>query len=383
MAPTPVLALNIHAGFECRHSGACCTAGWPIPVEQDVADAIRGHRSLPGAALKTAGRLPEGAKAMLAPLPGGVCPAFDGPGGNLCAIQRSLGHERLPAACRHFPRVALLEPDAVRVTLSHFCPTAASMLFGNDADPVGIVPDARGICDRPDHEGFDARQTIPPLLRPGVAMDPGSCRLWERCLLGIFGRAGATPETMLARAAATAETVRGWAPGRESLDRRTARVLAGAPSQRTGGGRETMTFASASRLFMLAADAVPPGLRKPELPAGGEGADAAWVAPRWAAFSRPLGRYLAARAYAGWAAYLGDGLRTQVAALAVALAAVRVEAAREARPLDEATLLAAIRAADLLLHHLADLPVLVTSLAAVETGPERAFVGAIGLEAAG
>jgi len=142
---------------------------------------------------------------MLAPLPGGACPAFDGPGGNLCAIQRALGHERLPGACRHFPRVALLEPDAVRVTLSHFCPTAASMLFAGGTEPIAIVPDAPGISDRLEHDGFDARQTIPPFLRPGVVMDPESCRHWERFLLDTFGRAGGTPETMLAGAAAAAE----------------------------------------------------------------------------------------------------------------------------------------------------------------------------------
>jgi hypothetical protein len=71
--------------------------------------------------------------------------------------------------------------------------------------------------------------------------------------------------------------------------------------------------------------------------------------------------------------------------LAVALAAVRVEAVRETmrarRPLDEGLLRAAVCAADLLLHHLADAPSLVSSLAGVEQGPGPAFLGAIGLEA--
>lgn len=382
-----MLALNIHAGFECRHSGACCTAGWPIPVEQDVAAAILEHGTLPGLALTTTGRLPEGAVAMLPPLAGGACPAFDGPGGNLCVIQRSLGHERLPAACRHFPRVALVEPDAVRVTLSHFCPTAASMLLGSGAEPIAIVSDAWGISDRPEHDGFDARWTIPPLLRPGVAMDAGSCRLWERYLLGAFGCADRTPEAMLAGAAATAEAIRGWPAAGEPLESRTAHAIDRASSKRVDEADWAMTFAQASRLFLLAASAVPMGLARPALPAGGAEADSAWVLPRWRSFTRPLGRYLAARAFGAWAAYLGEGLRTQVAALAVALAAVRVEAAREAvcraGPLDEATLLAAIRAADLLLHHLADLPVVVRSLSGVESVTERSFFGAIGLEAAG
>jgi hypothetical protein len=325
--------------------------------------------------------------AVLAPLSGGACPAFDGPGGNLCSIQRTLGHGRLPAACRHFPRVALLEPDAVRVTLSHFCPTAASMLFAGGTEPINAVADAPGISDRLEHDGFDARRTIPPFLRPGVAMDPGSCRLWERYLLDTFGRSAGTPETMLAGVAITAEAVRGWTARGEPLESRTAREADRAASRDSCGARWTMTFAGASHLFQLTANAVPPGLAKPLLPADGAEADSAWVLPGWAAFSRPLGRYLAARAFAGWSAYLGKGIRTQVAALAAALAVVRVEAAREAaraaRPLDDRMLLAAIRASDLLLHHHADISDFVRRLVGVEMGPERAFLEAVGLEVAG
>jgi hypothetical protein len=107
---------------------------------------------------------------------------------------------------------------------------------------------------------------------------------------------------------------------------------------------------------------------------------------RWTAFSGPLGRYLAARSFAAWNAYLGEGLRTQVAMLAVALAVVRIEAARESaqasRPLDDVLLRAAIRSSDLLLYHLSDTPRLVRSLAGIEAGPAPAFLGAIGLEAA-
>jgi hypothetical protein len=102
--------------------------------------------------------------------------------------------------------------------------------------------------------------------------------------------------------------------------------------------------------------------------------------------SGPIGRYLAARFFGSWCAYLGEGLRTQVAMLAIALAAVRIEAVREAsrasRPLDERLLHGAIRSADLLLHHLSDLPALVKSLAGVEHSSSPAFLAGIGLEAA-
>ena len=51
-----------------------------------------------------------------------------------CAIHRVLGHDALPSACRHFPRAAVTDDLGTFVTLSHFCPTAASMLFRDDVE---------------------------------------------------------------------------------------------------------------------------------------------------------------------------------------------------------------------------------------------------------
>jgi len=381
-----VLALNLHAGYACRHSGACCKAGWPIPVEAAAAEAIRTHGVVPGTALSTAGQLPDGAVAVLEPLTGGACPAFDEVAGSLCAIQQTLGHDALPSSCRHFPRVTLLEADAVRVTLSHFCPTAAWMLFSADTGRLAIVHDATGIADRREHAGFDARQTIPPLLRPGVVMDMRTCRLWERHAIDALDSADRTPEDRLAGLAFTTDSLRNWTAGLESLETRATRTLADATASRLSRGRWHMTLPGASRLFLLAADSVPSGLVPPGMPAGAEAGDQTWVRPYWTAFSRPLGRYLAARSFAAWSAYLGEGLRTQVVMLAIALAAVRIEAVREttraSRPLDEALLHAAIRSADLLLHHHSDTAVLVRRLSGVEQGDARAFIAAVGLEEA-
>jgi hypothetical protein len=380
-----VLALNVHGGFECRHSGACCTAGWPIPVEAAAVDAIRAHGLAGRWALGAAGGRPDGAAAVLEPLPDGACPALDQAAGNLCAIQRRLGHDALPAACRHFPRVALLEADAVRVTLSHFCPTAARMLARPDVGALAIVGDAAGIADRGEHEGFDARRTIPPFLRPGVAMDAATCRRWERAALGALDAADTSVEDRLAALALMAEAIRAWTPESGTLQDHAAHAISAA----AGPGRPSrswrMPFASASHLFRLAVDSIPRGLARPAIPDRAESADLTWAMPRWASVSRPLGRYLAARSFGSWSAYLGEGLRTQAAMLAIALAAVRVEAAREtgrvAHPLDEPLLLAAIRSADMLLHHLSDTAALVRSLAHVEQGNAPSFLDALGLEA--
>jgi hypothetical protein len=321
---------------------------------------------------------------VLVPSSDGACPAFDRTGGNSCAVQRELDHEGLPASCRHFPRVALLEADAVRVTLSHFCPTAAGMLFKADARTLAIVQDAAGIADRCEHDGFDARQTIPPLLRPGVAMDHTTCRVWERALLETFDRPGLSPEDMLGEIALLPETIRGWSAQACSLETHAGKARAAAALQ-SPTVRWRMALPEASRLFLRAVESVPQGLSRPALPVDGDAGDRVWVQPRWAAFARPLGRFLAARAFAAWSAYLGEGLRTQVAMLSIALAAVRIEAIREtssgSRPLDDRRLHAAIRSADLLLHHLSDLPSLIVRCAGVEQGPAAAFLGAVGLEA--
>ena len=158
----PVLALNLHAGFECRHSGACCTAGWPVPVEAAVADAIRARGILPGAALSTAGQLPEGAAAVLEPLPGGACPAFDRSGGSLCSIQRELGHEHLPDGAEAGER-AWVKPRcaahagsirrylAARASrpldpaLLHAAIRSADLLLHHRSDAPGLVKSLAGV----------------------------------------------------------------------------------------------------------------------------------------------------------------------------------------------------------------------------------------------
>lgn len=40
-----VRVLSIHAGYACRHSGACCTAGWRIPDRWPSAEAALATRA--------------------------------------------------------------------------------------------------------------------------------------------------------------------------------------------------------------------------------------------------------------------------------------------------------------------------------------------------
>ena len=110
--------------------------------------------------------------------------------------------------------------------------------------------------------------------------------------------------------------------------------------------------------WRLVADCVPHRELLPPAPEGLDDADRRWVAPSWPTLARPVRRWLAAKAFASWVALQGEGLRTTVAFLYVALGVLRAEAARgcseAGRLLDVALLQEAVRRADLLLLHLAD-----------------------------
>lgn len=152
MSSTDVFALSIHADYRCRHSGACCSADWDVPIElpiyRTLKDAADGGRLLPSPAARhltpfiVEPDLPEGAAAMLDRTTAGECVFFDR-GTKLCIVHRDLGESALPATCRYFPRLALRDDRGTSITLSHFCPTAASMLFRDDR-PLAIIarPDA-------------------------------------------------------------------------------------------------------------------------------------------------------------------------------------------------------------------------------------------------
>ena len=126
--------LNVHLPYACRHSGACCKAGWPIPIEPERAIVLgRG------------GTLPQDAT--------GACIFHNG----RCTV-----YEHRPMSCVHFPYVCLTDARGVHVTLSHFCPTAASLLFDHRG-PIEIVEGPPPIPGLEIPEGLDARESLPPL----------------------------------------------------------------------------------------------------------------------------------------------------------------------------------------------------------------------------
>jgi Fe-S-cluster containining protein len=364
-----VYALSFHADYRCRHSGACCTADWDVPVEvpiyRSLSEAIDAGRLVPFQenAFITEPDLPEDAGAMLDRTPTGDC-VFFARGTNLCVVHRDLGEEALPATCRHFPRLAVRDARGTFITLSHFCPTAASMLFRADV-PVEIVASPASFPPA-EYEGLMVKDDDwPPLLNPHVLTDLEGYSAWERHMVARCASNARSPEQVLATLHRDAAILRRWRPGTRSL----AEAVAALPHETIAADPE-MSLDSSLAFYAEAMRAVPVDLKpRPDEHQLGD-AFIERVAPVWPTFAAPLNRYLAAKAFATWTAYQGRGVATIVRGLACALALVRVEAARQCRdtgrPLDEALLLEAIRWADFILNHLAAGDELAESWSAVE-----------------
>ena len=312
--------LSTHLPYACRHSGVCCSSRWPIPIERDRAARVQhaidsGMVAVQSAAwLEPDPRAPSDVAGILALQPSGACVFHhphlqSGAAGGGCAV-----HPMRPASCEHFPFVCVTDPRGVHVSLSHYCPTAAELLFTATA-PVTVVAGHAVRADGREPEGLDARESLPPVdddrpARSPRLMDWDQVTRWEHDLV-----------TTLAN------------------DRR----VPGAPDL---------------RLFDDAVAAVPPALL---WPAPIDDTVRVWrdlVAPGWSAWSAVVGRYLAARAHASWAMCLGRGPADVMRAVAVARAVLQVEAVRACAGtracLDGGRLKHAIRRTDLLLLHYAD-----------------------------
>jgi Fe-S-cluster containining protein len=386
----PVFVLSIHADYACRHSGACCTAGWRIPVEPGCEDRLL--LSSLGRTRDSSCLLERGdGLTVMALAGGGACVAFErgaGAARSRCAVHRVLGHDALPSACQHFPRAAVTDDIGTFVTLSHFCPTAAGMLFRDDVE-LSIVEAPASFGSLTEYEGFDARGALPPLLAPGMLMDVESHHAWERHVVRLFANRTHTPELALERLGSQAAQLCSWRPVDGPLRARIESLGEAASDDavnQTGEravtrcgvgvavecGAHEEASAQLAVLYEMVRASVPPGLEPEPLPGDLADTDAELVAPAWRSFAVPISRYLAARAFASWISWQGRGVVTAVAALWAARAVLRVEAGRQCRAagriLDRALLVQAIRQADLLLVHKAFSQALADRLAAVEQG---------------
>jgi hypothetical protein len=281
-------------------------------------------------------------------------------------VHRDLGEPALPATCRHFPRLAVHDRRGTFISLTHYCPTAASMLFRDDA-AVEIVESPPAFPPA-DYEGLEVdAEAWPPLLHPGMLMSFEDYAVWERHMVWRCADLDRSPESVLATLRHDARTLRGFVPNGSSIAEQVARLpRAYVP----GAVHASLDESLAHHAGVVAAV---PDVLKPR--ADEAGLSEAWVrnvAPHWSRWHAPVNRYLAAKAFANWTAYQGRGLLSIVHGLEAAVALVRVEAARGCRdsgtPLDAGVLREAFRRADFALNHLAVGEELAAAWSRVEEG---------------
>ncbi len=326
-----VRVLSCHASYRCQRRGRCCSSGWPIPVEADRLARMRaalatGHLRTARAAGAHAPLVgdddSEGSAAVL-----GVhesrCVFFEVDEPRRCRVHDALGHDALPLACRQFPRVSVHDPRGVSVVLSHYCPTAASLL---DIDEdIRIVTDAPAFPALGEYVGLDATTSLPPLLRPGMLMDWDAWWDLERRAVQWLSRRDGPAGPRLAALGPIVEDIRRWSPRDGSLLERVAATFDDArPASASAPWTAATHTATAARVWAT----IPEAWRPPPQPSA--------AAPREAA----LGRFLASHAFANWTVHLGGDLRTWLASVEAAYALVQTG-------LDIAT-------TDLILRHLAD-----------------------------
>lgn len=277
----------------------------------------------------------------------GCCVFFEQDDGGSCVIHREAGIQALPSACRHFPRHFLRDGRGTLVSLSHFCPTAASML--DHAEPLAVVEAAPPLLLEEPIEGLDGRDALPPLLRPGLLCDLAGYDAWERASVAVLGRSDLTWRQALDRIAAATERVRTWEPGVVSLTSHVAAAFEDRMSDAT-----PPSFREQELLNVLRR------LTKGRMPRadGIADFDARWregVGNAFDCHDRAMKNYIAARIFGNWIAYQGRGLRSIVQWARAAAALVRHHALRRVldsrRPPTQDAFIEAVRRADLVLLH--------------------------------
>lgn len=253
------------------------------------------------------------------------------------------------------------------MSLSHFCPTAAGLLF--EDVPLQVVdaelpPELAGNV-----EAFDAVEALPPLLRPGMLTDLDGFDAWERDAVELLARADLGHVQALDRIAAATEIVRTWKPTAGPLRTCVADAF------RQEGRRSAVRYEldEGARLDLVNASGLASAGCGLERPPDFEESWDRYATAAWAGLDRPVARYLAAKLVGHRIAYECRGLRSLVEWLRVVLAVLRNEAIRVvsgARDvLTGERFLEAVRAADLALVHRLDTAALARGLAAVEGQP--------------
>jgi hypothetical protein len=374
--------LRLHAGYRCRHSGVCCTEDWAIPVDaplyRQLSQALASSALQPEHADAPYFETTDGrtAEPVVTGRVGRDCAFFEPGRGRLCAIHRQLGHDRLPSACQHFPRVVAIDPRGIFVSLSHVCPTAGRLLTVASEAPFDVVHEGPLVTPGLAWAGLDAREALPPQVSGAVLWDWDALTVWEGGILKLLGQHA--PERALAAVADAARQLERWRPAAsDTLARATESALATASLETSDRRIDVDALDALARRAVPDAPAQAQGagsrVQGPESSVQGPGpfpdrlaVDRALVAPAWDAQRELVGRYLAARTIANAVGYHAASAGAWAALLDTAYAVLRTEAARQAlqagRMLDAGLLTSAAADADRLLVHRVDAARLAASL---------------------
>jgi hypothetical protein len=350
------------AGYTCGHTGSCCRAGWPIPIEPAPLHLLTSADS--------SGRLPEpasrpwAADEILGHSQEGDCVFFGAATARAasCRLEAQLGFEALPYSCRQFPRILLADGRGWHVSLSAWCGTVAALL-ARPARAHQVTASFLSYAHieanpRVHVEGLDAREAWPPLLRPGILAGLHAYDRWERRILeeGLSPIAdGASPAgASLGAALRWTDLLRSWRPADGALH-----VLIGRPWRRDYVVPPQLPLPAAldtasSVLNDLIAQ-VPHPWRPVDWPAGLTDADVGGACVSRGYATCALGRYLATRLVSSWLAYQGEGLRSVLASLTSSYVLTALALTRNGSgPITFGRMTSALRAADWLQLHLLD-----------------------------
>ncbi len=228
-APSPgewLRTLRGLATYACGHTGSCCRAGWPIPIEPEPLTLLRRAEKgggLPGVASGSwteddhLGRTGESRCVFHSPR---------GPAGG-CLVESNLGAAALPYSCRQFPRILLADGRGWHQSLSAWCGTTARLLVAGSSQEQSSTDNFmsfdRVAADGRVHiESLDAREAWPPLLRPGVLAGHAAYGEWELRLIRDFLTPVVERHDTLASALVKilcwTDTLRAWRPADGALD---------------------------------------------------------------------------------------------------------------------------------------------------------------------
>ncbi|NJK88576.1 MAG: hypothetical protein HC923_03695 [Myxococcales bacterium] len=392
MATVDVRCLTLHADYVCGRSGVCCSTEWRISVGPE--DMVRVEGALQD------GRLPEAelrGKALdeifrpdvrhpglrIVDVSSGGCHFH---GGSSCRIHDTAGEAALPDVCRIFPRLAVQHPRGTSVTLSHFCPTAAELLFRedkSDKDLLAVQRPGRSFSGKRELRGLDAREHLPPLLSPNRPMSWTAFEKWQSMALMHVASATRGPEAALSSLCDHTEELRRAASIDDALRRMKDRLASPEPVKVPKElGTFLRVFAWITELLerrtqksSFTRTSLEPFVRRYYDSPGGPTRmrdDAVAAQDSLQRLSSPLRRYVAARLFASYHSYQGHGLRTSLLAVTLAHALVRTIfasdlRARGAEVPDRELLKTAFRVTDCLFLHDWSQAELARRLSAVES----------------